>query len=313
MSAKLDELDKQEFTVNLHLKDLQLQLNKIVPDEEKVKVNEEYLPEYVDNSHNNSANADTYITVIRGKGSGLFTRISGILTKDTSDSNVNRWCFTPYSIDKKTIDKLYNNISSNHIESTELSKNTRGVLNMRNFSIFPKGMINDADYGVDYEDTGRITNVNGKFVSKKGLFEQISTIDGTQKRVGKIVESRDNLVSNNNNVYQTEKGVMDSFKARMSGTAFDIIDRFTISEDPYFGINAWWSQYKQLLQKGNERFLSINESATNLIHGLSRKLRLNDKLPTRETVDPIETESTIVNPEVNGVVSSINGSSASYA
>ena len=274
---------------------------------QEVKVNEEYLPEYVDKSHNNFANADTYITIIRGKGSGLFTRISGILTKDTSDSNVNRWCFTPYSIDKKTIDKLYNNISSNHIESTELSKNTRGVLNMRNFSIFPKGMINDADYGVDYEDTGRITNVNGKFVSKKGLFEQISTIDGTQKRVGKIVESRDNLVSNNNNVYQTEKGVMDSFKARMSGTSFDIIDRFTISEDPYFGINAWWSQYKQLLQKGNERFLSINESATNLIHGLSRKLRLNDKLPTRETVDPIETESTIVNPEVNGVVSSING------
>ena len=274
---------------------------------QEVKVNEEYLPEYVDNSHNNSANADTYITVIRGKGSGLFTRISGILTKDTSDSNVNRWCFTPYSIDKKTIDKLYNNISSNHIESTELSKNTRGVLNMRNFSIFPKGMVNDADYGVDYEDTGRITNVNGKFVNKKGLFEQISTLDGTQKRVGKIVESRDNLANNNNDVYQTEKGVMDTFKARMSGTAFDIIDRFTINEDPYFGINAWWSQYKQLLQKGNERFLSINESATNLIHGLSRKLRLNDKLPTRETIDHIETESTIVNPEVNGVVSSING------
>lgn len=274
---------------------------------QEVKVNEEYLPEYVDNSYNNSANADTYITVIRGKGNGLFTRISGILTKDTSDANVNRWCFTPYSIDKKTINKLYNNISSNHIEDTELSKNTRGVLNMRNFSIFPKGMINDADYGVDYEDTGRITNVNGKFVSKKGMFEQISTLDGSQKRVGKIIESRDNLANNANSVYQTEKGVMDSFKTRMSGTAFDIIDRFTINEDPYFGINAWWSQYKQLLQKGNERFLSINENATNLIHGLSRKLRLNDKLPTRETVDPVETESTIVNPEVNGVVSSING------
>ena len=41
LSAKLDELDKQEFNVNLQLKDLQVQLNKIVPDEEKVKVNEE--------------------------------------------------------------------------------------------------------------------------------------------------------------------------------------------------------------------------------------------------------------------------------
>ncbi len=274
---------------------------------QEVKVNEEYLPEYVNNSYNDSANADTYITVIRGKGNGLFTRVSGILTKDVSDSNVNRWCFTPYSIDKKTISKLYNNVSSNNIDSTELSKNTRGILNMRNFSIFPKGMINDADYGVDYESTGRITNVNGKFVNKKGLFEQISSLDGTQKRIGKIIESRDNLANSSNSVYQTEKGVMDSFKTRMSGTAFDIIDRFTISEDPYFGINAWWSQYKQLLQKGNERLLSINENATNLIHGLSRKLKLNDKLPTRETVDPVETDSTIVNPEVNGVVSSING------
>mgnify|MGYP004564379237 CR=1 FL=1 len=274
---------------------------------QEIKSNKEYLPEYVNNSYNDSANADTYIIVIRGKGNGLFTRVSGILTKDVSDSNVNRWCFTPYSIDKKSISKLYNNISSNHINNTEISKNTRGVLNMRNFSVFPKGMINDADYEVDYESSGRITNVNGKFVNKKGLFEQVSSIDGTQKRIGKIIESRDNLANSSNNVYQTEKGVMDSFKTRMSGTAFDIIDRFTINEDPYFSINAWWSQYKQLLQKGNERLLSINENATNLINGLSRKLKLNDKLPTRETVDPIETGSTIVNPEVNGVVSSING------
>ena len=51
LSAKLDELDKQEFNVNLQLKDLQLQLNKIVPDEEKVKVNEELTgePEKIEN------------------------------------------------------------------------------------------------------------------------------------------------------------------------------------------------------------------------------------------------------------------------
>ena len=36
IAEKLDELDKKEIEVNLKLKELQIQLNNIVPDEEKM-------------------------------------------------------------------------------------------------------------------------------------------------------------------------------------------------------------------------------------------------------------------------------------
>lgn len=42
--ARLDELDKKELEVNLKLKDLQLELNKLVPEEERLKVNENLGP-----------------------------------------------------------------------------------------------------------------------------------------------------------------------------------------------------------------------------------------------------------------------------
>lgn len=38
--ARLDELDKKELEVNLKLRDLQIQLNKMLPEEERLKVNE---------------------------------------------------------------------------------------------------------------------------------------------------------------------------------------------------------------------------------------------------------------------------------
>ncbi len=38
--ARLDELDRKELALNLQLRDLQKQLNDIVPDDEKVKLNE---------------------------------------------------------------------------------------------------------------------------------------------------------------------------------------------------------------------------------------------------------------------------------
>ena len=41
ITARLDELDKKELEVNIKLKELQMQLNDLVPDEEKIKVNEQ--------------------------------------------------------------------------------------------------------------------------------------------------------------------------------------------------------------------------------------------------------------------------------
>ena len=51
LNAQLNELDKQEIEVNLKLKELQMQLNNIIPDEEKIKVNEELTgePEKIEN------------------------------------------------------------------------------------------------------------------------------------------------------------------------------------------------------------------------------------------------------------------------
>ena len=42
--CKLEELDKKELDLNLKLKDLQIQLNEMVPDEEKIKVNNKLTP-----------------------------------------------------------------------------------------------------------------------------------------------------------------------------------------------------------------------------------------------------------------------------
>lgn len=42
--ARLDELDKKELEVNLKLKELQLELNKLVPEEERLKVNDNLGP-----------------------------------------------------------------------------------------------------------------------------------------------------------------------------------------------------------------------------------------------------------------------------
>ena len=38
--SKLEQLDQKELDLNLKLKDLQVQLNGMVPDEEKIKVND---------------------------------------------------------------------------------------------------------------------------------------------------------------------------------------------------------------------------------------------------------------------------------
>ena len=43
--CKLEELDKKELDLNLKLKDLQIQLNEMVPEEEKIKVNDKLSPD----------------------------------------------------------------------------------------------------------------------------------------------------------------------------------------------------------------------------------------------------------------------------
>ena len=52
--AKLEELDKKELDLNLKLKDMQVELNGMVPKEEQIKVNQQLTPN-VSLKHNYTA------------------------------------------------------------------------------------------------------------------------------------------------------------------------------------------------------------------------------------------------------------------
>ena len=57
--CKLEELDKRELDLNLKLKDLQIQLNEMVPDEEKIKVNDQLGPDSkINNNYGGGGNFD---------------------------------------------------------------------------------------------------------------------------------------------------------------------------------------------------------------------------------------------------------------
>ena len=58
--AKLEQLDQKELDLNLKLKDLQVQLNGMVPEEEKIKVNAKLGPNTkINNNYGGGGNIDT--------------------------------------------------------------------------------------------------------------------------------------------------------------------------------------------------------------------------------------------------------------
>ena len=57
--SKLEQLDQKELDLNLKLKDLQVQLNGMVPDEEKIKVNAKLGPNSkISNNYGGGGNFD---------------------------------------------------------------------------------------------------------------------------------------------------------------------------------------------------------------------------------------------------------------
>ena len=57
--SKLEQLDQKELDLNLKLKDLQVQLNGMVPDEEKIKVNDKLGPNTrINNNYSGGGNFD---------------------------------------------------------------------------------------------------------------------------------------------------------------------------------------------------------------------------------------------------------------
>ena len=72
--CKLEELDKKEFDLNLKLKDLQIQLNEMVPEEEKIKVNDKLSPDSKINNNYGGGDANFDLDEI---GNGKKTKKKG--------------------------------------------------------------------------------------------------------------------------------------------------------------------------------------------------------------------------------------------
>ena len=247
--------------------------------------------------------ADTYVNIIRGEGNGLFDKLSGIVTNVGN----NVWKVVPYAVNKEDIKYAFDENGSSIINAnmdTKLLKNGRNLFKMRNFSVFSKGVTNDADYYSDAE-SGRIVRVDGSMVNPNGLFEVVSTIDGHQKRVSKVSEFKDGTI------WRTVSNAYEHIKERVYGKSYDFIDRFTVFEDPYYLINAWWIPAQGNIVRGNERLLSLGFDETASVGGaVGRKYLPHDIIENSAVVE--SSYSGNAENTINGIVSTTNGATAAY-
>ena len=260
-----------------------------------------YYPQYEDREGDVVVGyADTYINIIRGNGHGLYDKLSGVIT------NVdNTWSIVPYSINKEDIKYVFDEDGSDIISDmdTRLLKNTRGLYKMRNYSVFSRGVINNADYYTDYDNKGRIVKSEGTMNNNYGLFEVISSIDGNHKRIKPVIESRQN------GVWKTTVNAFENIKERIYGKSYDIVDRFTIFEEPYHNIQTWWVPAVGYIKNGNDRLLALGHDETKSFVGIGRRYLPGDELEAFSVSD-----SSLIgkeNPLNTGVVSAINGSYSS--
>lgn len=211
-----------------------------------VSVNTDYEPQK-ETTKKIGISADTYMCIVRGDGNGLFDKTSCvIMSKD------NEYIIVPLSKNKKELKYVFDESGSAAINSRSAGKidtlrNGRSVHKMRNRSVFSKGVINNPDYYTDYKGKGRIVSVEGTLTNRFGLFEAISTIDGNQKRIKQISETRDGTKWNNNS------SAYDAIKKRDFGYGYDYVDRYSVFEAPYNMVKAWWIPAKSLIANGNER------------------------------------------------------------
>ena len=263
--------------------------------------NVNYYPQYDDREGDVSVGyADTYINIIRGNGHGLYDKISGVL------SNVNNtWSIVPYSVNKEDLKFVFDEDGSEEINNmdTRLLKNTRGLYKMRNFSVFSKGVTNNADYYTDYENKGRIVKSEGTMSNSYGLFEMISSIDGNHKRIKPIVETKQN------GVWKNTVNAFENIKERIYGKSYDIVDRFTVFEEPYHNIQSWWIPALGYVKNGNDRLLVLGHDETKSQIGIGRRYLPGDEIESFDVSDNslIGKES----PLNTGVVSALNGSYSS--
>lgn len=244
--------------------------------------------------------ADTYLSIIRFDGNGLYDKFNCILMIVDG-----KYVVVPLSKNKKDIRFIFDANSSDVIDTYSdytkvTSESGRTLHKMHNRSVFSKNVVNNPDYYVDYQNKGRIVSVEGNFVNRNGLFEVISTNDGNQKRIRQLSEIRDGIIWRNNN------SAFDIIKSRELGYGYDIIDRYSIFEAPYNAISAWWVPAKGYITRGNERLLNFTYSDASK-HGIGKKY---DRLDAIENINSISNKLYAggTSPLDNGLTSAANGS-----
>lgn len=269
-------------------------------------------PQYEDLTNDNEqiGIADTYACVFEGHGDGLFDKSHGIIT-----SVANKYVFVPYSINKRDLRYNFDQSASDEIKrrgDENLYKGTKSLHGMRNFSVFSKGVVNSGDYYIDHNGKGRIASVEGLIVTPYGLQEVISSIDGKQKRNNDILEQRDG------NIWRTVRNSYDKIKERRYESSFDLVDRYTIFESPYYEMQAWWANAQEAITDGNDRMLYLSypkahdkalygtvaphrlpeENVYNYIENQVDKAYEGGDKPTSSGIQPVEGEDGLDNKTV---------------
>lgn len=250
-----------------------------------------------------NVSADTYMSIIRGNGLGLYDKINCVLMYNDS-----KYSLVPLSKNKKDLRFIFDFDGSKAIlDDTKFEENNvmngRTVHKMHNHSIFSKNVINNPNYYIDYNGKSRIVNVEGKMINRYGLFEGISSIDGSQKRVKQISEIRDGTIWRNSN------SAYDLIKNREYGYGFDIVDRYAKYEEPYDMIRAWWIPAKGNITKGNERLLNFTYSDSINNNTIGKKYNTNDLIPSVTIAEKVYSGGS--NPTDVGVSTTMNGTVSS--
>lgn len=263
--------------------------------------NNDYIPQQEPSFNVSECNvsADTYMSIIRGNGLGLYDKVNCVLIYNDS-----KYSLVPLSKNKKDLRFIFDFDGSKAIlNNTEFEENAmmngRTVHKMHNHSIFAKNVINNPNYYIDYNGKSRLVNVEGTMLNRYGLFEGISSIDGSQKRVKQISEVRDGTIWRNSN------SAYDLIKNREYGYGFDIVDRYAKYEEPYDMVRAWWIPAKGNITKGNERLLNFTYADGANDNTIGKKYNVNDSIPSVTIAEKVYSGGS--NPTDVGVSATMNG------
>lgn len=271
-----------------------------------VTVNPDYVPQKHTDDTVVGIKADTYMCIVRGDGTGLFDKLNCVLEYNPVSGSDQEYTISPLSKNKKDLRFVFDHDGSSGIMSRfngkiDTLRNGRTVHKMHNRAVFSKNVINNPDYYTDFKGRGRIVNVDGTLTNNFGLFESISTLDGNQKRIKQISESRvDDRWSN-------ATTALDIIKKRDFGYGYDIIDRYSVFEAPYNMIKAWWVPAKSLITRGNERlhnftFNDGKRSDVGLKYGPADNIDNPSAIASKSYTGGS-------NPNNNGINATINGQS----